>query len=477
VSDPDAGASATPLELLHPAGVAERVLVDGGSAGSLLPHAVAHDATAADLAIVAPSAAELARRGWLAHSIDRAASAIAPDGIVCAALPPVARAAAGRRLRAAGLELDGAVARFPAGSPRYLIPLRPRPWRHMLANEIGAHARIRRALVATAALPLGERALAETLPGVLLFARPPGAAPPAEWLERLGGDVPGTAHVAVMTSWRGAAGPVVLFCFAAGDNAPWGVVKLGRDSHREAQSIERMGPAARAAGARVPRTLVTGTVGGRPVLVETPVDGRSAARVLAQRPERFYDVVGRVADWLGRWSAATAQPAMLPADRLERELLRHDLPPSYRDWLAERAAALQGTSIPLVAAHRDLTMWNLRLGSGGALGVLDWAEAQPDGLPLTDLFYAVADAAAACDGYGNRLAAVRSCFEPGGARTPTVAPLCERLRVVLELSPEMAELCFHACWLHHAANEARGDSARRPFAEVVRWLAQRAGTS
>ncbi len=58
-----------------------------------------------------------------------------------------------------------------------------------------------------------------------------------------------------------------------------------------------------------------------------------------------------------------------------------------------------------------------------------------------------------------------------------LAPLCERLRVALDLSPELAELCFHACWLHHAANEAAAGSATRPFGEVVRWLAQRAGTS
>jgi hypothetical protein len=269
----------------------------------------------------------------------------------------------------------------------------------------------------------------------------------------------------------------VLFCFADGDDAPWGVAKLGPDSPHEAHWLERLGRDARAAGACVPRLLATGAAADRPVLVASAVGGRPAARALMAAPECFAAVAGRVADWLERWSAVTARPTMLPADRLERDLLHYELPESYRGWLADRCAALAATAIPLVAAHHDLTMWNLRLGESGALGVLDWAEAQGDALPLTDLFYAVADAAAACDGYRDRVAAVRSCFEPSGARAATVAPLGERLRASLELSPAAAELCFHACWLRHAGNERDANAARRPFGEIVRWLAHRTGAS
>jgi hypothetical protein len=154
-----------------------------------------------------------------------------------------------------------------------------------------------------------------------------------------------------------------------------------------------------------------------------------------------------------------------------------ELPAGYRQWLADRSTDLGGTAVPLVAAHNDLTMWNVRLGADGALGILDWAEADSESLPLTDLFYAVADAAAACDGYRDRIAAARSCFEPGGARTATVGPLTERAIAALSLSRAAADLCFHACWLRHAANERAMDGADGPFAEIVRWLAHRAETS
>jgi hypothetical protein len=462
----------SPLELLHPTGTVERVLVTGaGCPRALLPPAAEHADAQVGLVIVAPTAAQLARRGWLAESLARAATAVAADGLVYALLPPAVRAAARRRLRAAGLELATPVAQLPPRSPRYLVPLQARPLRHMLGEEIGAHPRVRRALLSAGRFPAGTRLLAASLPGAALVARRPGAAPLAEWLARLGGETRATAQVAALTSWRGPDGPVVLYCFADGDAHPWGVAKVGPASPREAEQLELLGEPARAAGARVPRLLARGTAGRHPALVEGAVGGRPAARVLRQSPERLAEVAGRIAAWLERWNAATARRGVPAAGRIERELLgndllRNDLPASYRDWLADRCAALAGTAVPLVAAHHDLTMWNVRLDDGGRPGVLDWAEAESEALPLTDLFYAVADAAAACDGYRDRVAA---------ARAPIVEPLAERLSASLELSPAVAELCLHASWLRHAGNERRAGGADRPFAEIARWLAHRAG--
>jgi hypothetical protein len=233
----------------------------------------------------------------------------------------------------------------------------------------------------------------------------------------------------------------------------------------------RLGHIARAAGARIPRVLASGRAGRHPALVETPLGGRPAARVLRHEPERLADVAGGIASWLARWSAATARPRVAAAGWIEQELLdsdfvRRDLPASYRDWLADRCASLAGTAVPLVAAHNDLTMWNIRLDVPGGPGVLDWAEARGDALPLTDLVYAVADAAAACDGYRDRAAA---------ARAPLVEALAERQSAALELRPSLSELCLHACWLRHAANEREAGAPERPFAEIVRWLAHRVG--
>ena len=478
MTEPERAAAASPLELLHPAGGVQRVLIAGSRCPvGLLPPRAAPASSGVDLALLAPSALELTRRGWLEHSVTAAARALDSDGIVYAILPPVARLRARRLLSAAGLTLDTSVAQFPGGAPRHLIPLAPRPWRYMLTQEVGAHARIRAGLLAAAGLPFGQRLLAEALPAAAVIARAPRAPRLAAWIERIAGEVRATAHLATLTSWRGPEGAVVAHCFAAGEDAPWGVAKVAPGSEREAHTLEVLGSDAGAAGARVPRLLAVGALAAGSVVVESPVGGRPAARMLMTDPERYGDVAGRIAGWLERWSAASARRGELTAARLERELLRHDLPPSYRDWLAARCRALPpGALGPVTAAHHDLTMWNVRLDGAGELGVLDWAEGRPDAVPLTDLFYGLADAAAACDGYLDRLGAVRSCFEPGGVRSATVAPLCLRLRESLGLSPDVVELCFHACWLHHAANEAHRPAAERPFAEIVRWLRHRAGT-
>jgi hypothetical protein len=296
-------------------------------------------------------------------------------------------------------------------------------------------------------------------------ARPRGADPLAAWVERLGGEARPVADAIVATSWRGPQGPLIMTCFAPGETKPWGVAKLAPASGTEADRLEALGEAG---GARVPRLLARGVVGGQPVLVETLVGGRSAGELLTRKPGRFADVTGAIADWLERWNGATATAAPPP---LETELLAParelagDLPGGYVEWLAARCAALAESELPLVARHNDLTVWNVRLDGSGALGVLDWADADA-GLPLTDLFYAVADAAAACDRYRDRVAALRGSLD-------AAAPLGERLRASLGLSAEAADLAFHACWLRHACNEQRvhGDGQ---FLEIMRWVAQRA---
>ena len=475
--------AASPLDLLHPSGSAERVLVLGDRCPpALLPPAATLTGADVDLVLIAPSSAELRQRGWLARAAGEAAGALNANGVVYAVVPRGRRGSARRRLRAAGRVLGVPLAQLPGGSaPRYLVPLDVPVWRHALTGTIGARPLVRRVLVAISALPFGEALLTAALPAVGTVARPPGAAAVAAWVSELGEQTRPAARQVLATSWRWPQGPVVLYCFAEAEAEPWGLVKVGPDSAREAELLQRLGGSAATAGARVPRLLAAGDVAGRLALAETVLDGSPAAEVLARSPARFEEVAGAVTGWLERWQRETAQPARVAVNLLERELLdplaelEAELPDAlaYRDWLAARCAALAGREIQLVATHNDLTMWNVLLDRRGTLGVFDWAEAREAGLPLVDFFYAVVDAAAACDGYRSRLDALRGCFEPGGARAGTTAALRERLRASLGVDTEVAELGFHACWLQHACNERRvrgGDG----FLEIARWLARRA---
>jgi hypothetical protein len=450
---------------------------------ALAPQGAVEAASEVDLALIAPSPRELRRGGrWLERAAADAAAALGEQGFVYALLPRRKRVAARTRLRAAGLVLDPPLVQLPSGAaPRYLLPLRRGPWRSALADQVGARPRARAALRAAAAVPFGRVMLALALPTVGIVARRPGAEPLAAWVAGMGPQRRAIADAVVATSWRGAEGAIVLSCFGPRAGEPWGVAKVAPDSAIEAGHLDRLGGAARAAGARVPEVLATGQVGARPVVIQAPVSGRLAAGLLMRSPGRFGDTAGSLTEWLERWNRATVQTTSA-GGHLERELLEPATElatafpggPAYRDRLAARCAEVAGAELALVARHNDLTMWNVLLDRRGGIGVLDWAEAEEAGIPLTDFFYAVADAASACAGYPSRLAAVRGCFCAGGARAPTVAPLQERLRASLGLAPAALELGFHACWLRHAVNEQRaGGGPGAPFLEIVRWLASR----
>jgi thiamine kinase-like enzyme len=58
------------------------------------------------------------------------------------------------------------------------------------------------------------------------------------------------------------------------------------------------------------------------------------------------------------------------------------------DAVRELAHDLEGGRVVITAAHNDLTMANV-LTSREGIGILDWEAAVADGLPMTDLWYAL----------------------------------------------------------------------------------------
>ena len=250
----------------------------------------------------------------------------------------------------------------------------------------------------------------------------------------------------------------------------------------EAERLDRMAPAARGAGAAVPEPIASLDLDGVPVLVESRLDGEIAATQLMRRPARLEKVLAAVCLWLEGWGAATARHRPLTRAQLERELLEPAelIAPlltkggaAYLAAVRERCARLAGAPVPLVAAHNDLTLWNVLIDGEGGIGVVDWEAAEVEALPLKDFFYLAVDAVAATRGYRDRPGAARECLARDGRRAPLVAGLQARMAATLGVEPELAVTALHACWLGHALNEHRaaGPSDARPFLEIVEWLA------
>jgi hypothetical protein len=237
---------------------------------------------------------------------------------------------------------------------------------------------------------------------------------------------------------------------------------------------------ARQSGAAVPNLLGLTEWCGRQVLLQTAVAGQLAATLLITHRRRVEPVLDRIVTWVEGWNQNTRIVEPLTGERLRDELMSRGAllapylegGPAYTAWLAGRCAAVEGREAPLVATHNDLTMWNVLLDGRDGLGVVDWESGRPVGLPLKDLLYAVVDGVAATHGHRDRLAAFRACFAPGGAQAARVSEWQRRLCQALDLPADIALLCWHATWLHHAANEhtASEPGAARPFLQIVQWL-------
>jgi hypothetical protein len=249
----------------------------------------------------------------------------------------------------------------------------------------------------------------------------------------------------------------------------------------EATAQRRLGPVARVAGAQVPEVLSLTKLDGHSVLLQTALCGQSIGALLASRPHRLPDILKRVVLWLESWNRSTGTPAVLDVEFLEREILAPvrlvaaeiDQGEQYRQWLETACLAQSGTAVPLVTAHNDLTMWNLLLGADDQLGVVDWESAREQNLPFVGFFYAVVDAVTIAGGFTERSKTCEACFVSGGVYESTVAQHLTSLRRVIGAPDEVIELCFHACWVHHAANElgAVKPSDPLPFLEILQWLA------
>lgn len=142
---------------------------------------------------------------------------------------------------------------------------------------------------------------------------------------------------------------------------------------REAEVLAHLARSPR--GTRAPRLLFAGSVGGRYLLVSTPLHGRPPGSEPADGHQRFLTGL-RTAQY------KTADETGFVRDLLQRAPLlasRPDLGGVLRDVVS----VLRTLRLPATTVHGDFVPWNLR-EHRGAIGAFDWEYAQIDGLPLID---------------------------------------------------------------------------------------------
>jgi|GEM_PF-3103536 len=477
------------LELWHPNGTAPRVMVLGRANIGVLTPKLSVDATEpADLIIMAPTKAEYRRQSALHAYIQTVAHRLVPDGIAYILVPARLRLRMQRLMCQHGFSLHTALVHLPNWtSGTCLVPLTARlarsvvlgllpgqRWRHVLARLV-------------LQLPGGISLLRTSLPHVgLLFTRS-GARPPLAWLYD---DYP-TGSAAIMTSWRGLNSTVRVYSLPASTDVMPSIAKVSgaeRDYRQitAAAQLKQMGRNAQLAGVQVPQVVYVTALGKRPVVLEQLIVGDVVAGMLPRNPNLLPDIMDHLTTWLVAWNQRTHAVQPLRQADVEQLLLEpaHVIMPHvaehglYLAWLKQRVATMIGQPVPFVAAHQDLTMWNVLMDRKQRVTVVDWEAANNHALPLVDFWYAMVDAVAATQHYADRVDAFDACFSPGGSYRQLVNNFQRRFCYVLALPQPLVELAFHACWLHHAANEQRApyNMTRRPFLNIVQRLATDART-
>ena len=464
----------TSLEMLHPAGFVRSWARLGSGPGDrlapTLPSGSKDDARRPGVVLLSPSGSERRDPEWTEAAADLAAT-VDDDGLV--AVVGSSRRLLGA-LRARGLEPELTLLHAPdIERSRFVVPIPGPQARFALRSVIPLRAP-KRLAVRILTLP-GAEPLAPTS----LILRPRGSAPLLDWLAAL---TPRRAScsMVLIRSWR-AAGATVVMRFGDG-SGPDVIAKVGGSPGNEAEGLRAVAPGAQQARIQVPRLVAETELGGRALLIETPVQGHPAALAIDGSSRRAARALTALAGHLRVWEAGSAVRRPMMAADLDRHLiaparrLAAELPGGYVEGFEARAAELVGSELPFVAAHRDVTAANVMLASGDRIGLIDWEEAMPETLPLGDLASAAVDFAAASDGYRDRVAAYRHCFEPGGRFTALTADLIAAAAGTHGIGPETVRIALEACWLNHADNErstTTDPTVDKPFMSIMRRVAAR----
>lgn len=404
---------------------------------------------------------------------------LAPDAVLALVVPRGRRRRGERRAIAAGLESEGAfVVRAPrADTGTALIALvagaGTEPW------PSGRRGRLAAAVTRFAP---GRRALVEALGHVVVLLRRPGAEPLAGWLA----GSPPTRRACLSVRFTGAGGGTTVVRLGAAVAGERLVAKIRRGPggarrvETESDALRLHGEAARSAGAVVPDAAVRHAARERHALVMPELSGTRAAEMLAMEPARAGDLLVELAGWLGRWNDLTARERRRTPESLATIVLdparRLGLPQPSLDRLAGLCADCAGGGIAEVAAHGDLTAYNVLLGPEGRLAVIDWETSRAHGLPTTDLAYAALDVLRAARPDGDRLLAFGDLLDGDGPLPRLARRLLADDARSRGLSPPARDLCWNAGWLAHAADEAADPAGTRgSFGAIARIAAGREG--
>jgi hypothetical protein len=246
--------------------------------------------------------------------------------------------------------------------------------------------------------------------------------------------------------------------FRAGSDQPEWVLKFARVAGyaERFDNDERGLRLAHAAGdviaAHAPRLVGRFDVDGVHASLETAAAGRRLRDLLLKPGDQTakLKLIERIAGWileLGRLTQTS--PEEMGA---ERERLRGDVVPRWRELGVRSELVDELPSLPAVAQHNDLGAWNV-VADDGDFVVVDWENVREAALPLWDLFYFLGSAFVLLDGSvtPEQLPARIVRLFAGEARSSRrLFSWVRRGAEAADVPPEAVGALATLCWLSHS---------------------------
>jgi hypothetical protein len=178
-------------------------------------------------------------------------------------------------------------------------------------------------------------------------------------------------------------------------------------------------------------------------------------------------IAGDAIEWITQLGAASAGHALAKPKEVSDTLTHlfrqvtqaYELSEREKDFLLRQIAALGNapSPLPLVFQHGDPGVWNIVVSDDNRVTFLDWETAEPEGVPLWDLFYFMRSFGSWVfrrQGTHDTLASFERLYlspSPFSALlTEATVRYCEQVGV----DRHYVEPLFYTCWLHRALKES-----------------------
>jgi aminoglycoside phosphotransferase len=288
-----------------------------------------------------------------------------------------------------------------------------------------------------------------------------------------------------------ASSHILYLVFSRGDPKPTLVVKVPRlacnnDSvEREAANLSAI-QASRAGGFRsIPYLVAIPETHNRKILIETALSGKSMDPAFVRKnPSKCIEMT---TDWLLNIYHSTYCPREVTPDWYERlveqpiqgfagKISLNEEEACLLEQTLERVEAMRAMDLPIMFEHGDLSQPNILVQDQGTIGVVDWEQAEPLGLPACDLFFFLAYVGFAINKSrekGDHLSAFQSAFFNKDA---WARPYVQTYARQLQLPSSSLTPLFLLSWFRHlsgllnriTSTEAGSEYVRPETAEWIR---------